>query len=181
MQSTSTKTLLILSILIMLGAVGILGYEAYVIRQEDVTSAELANQVAQNAKGEQVSEDLRAIQMNSVDQITTLNKLAVSQDTLVPFLELLEQTGRALNLTVKVNAVSADPGRVASSTAKKLHVTLEAVGNWSNSLAFVHSIESLPYRVMIDQAVMTTDLAVPGEATTDHPWKSSYTLSLYSF
>lgn len=181
MHSTSSKTLLISVLLLVVALAAVLGYEIYAINYENIETAALASQVADNAKGTQIVGDLKAIQMNDTAELNFLQSLAVSKSTLVPFLELVEKTGSALNLKTKISTVSVDQGKTASTTANKLHVTLSTEGDWANSFGFVHALENLPYRVMIDQISLATDLTEGTVSAAKPVWRSNIILSLYSF
>ena len=53
-----------------------------------------------------------------------------------------------------------------------IRIVIEAQGSWAPTLSFLHAIESLPHRVMIDESSLSK---------VEDDWRLRTTLSLHSF
>src|SRR4051812_15052465 len=115
MQSASTKTLLVLSLVLFIVLGGAFGYEVFAIYGEGRVANELATKVGAGAAGDKLIQDLKKLQSEHQNDLAALDNLAVKKDTLVSFLELLETTGTSLGLKAKVNSVNVDQNKSAST------------------------------------------------------------------
>lgn len=175
MTSSSTKTMLVITSLLLACAIAGFSYEFYAIHREVAVSADLESRVLGQKLSTETIDNLRSIQTNYVDEIGKIDTILIAKDNPVPFLDLLEKSGQRLGLKLHVNGVTVEEGK--GTRDDKLTVSLETEGSWQETMAFVHAVESLPYYVMVNNLSLTTD-TVSGETVAKQVWHGSATLVL---
>ena len=167
----NSKVLLVTLSLIALALLSILALGVYNIRFKNKETSELLNLADHAAETGILIQSIRAAQNNSGQDIEAFDNLALAGDKIVPLIESIEGAGRALGLDTSILSVgkiedkkSADPPIV--------RIVMETQGAWAPTLSFLRAIESLPYRVMIDESSLSKE---------EVGWRSRVILSLYSF
>ena len=177
-MNSSTKTLLILPSLLTLVLLGTFVYEISYIKAKNQNTAVLQGQILALSESDNQVQVLHSIQKTYSTELAALEKIALTKDNLVTFLELAERTGKNLGLETKITAVNLDQGTKTSKSKNSnkndtVHIQIESDGLWANSLVFVRALESLPYQVHIDNLTLTL--------RESKLWHLSATLTLYSF
>ena len=161
--------LILILILIILAFLGVLSI--YNIREEIAISSQLLTQVEQAESKDAIVQSINGVGNSNGIDIQAFEGLALNDTSLVDMIETIEKAARSLNVEARTQSVDKiKPATEAEP--QKLRVTIEGTGSWSNNLAFLKALESLPYRVMFDNVSLTK------EGST---WKSTITFSLYSF
>ncbi|MBX4200134.1 hypothetical protein KW790_01585 [Candidatus Parcubacteria bacterium] len=181
MSSFSTKTLFFFSTLLLIGLLGVFVYGVYIVNNKQKQVEMLQSEAGSGSKGDTLIQALKTIQNNDRDELLALNDLIITKESLVTLLELIEKTAKDLGLDIKVNSLQGTEKTTKASPSPTVNVSLTTTGSWISSITFVHAIESLPYRVIIDTTDMSTSVGLVEEGKKSSPvWRSSYQLTLYS-
>jgi len=140
------------------------------IRSKNQETSILLNEARQVTEAGGITQSIKMIQANSREEITALDELVFTNDKLVSLIESIEEKGKVLKLDTKIASVE----RKESATADPdlIRMVVEAGGSWSATSAFLHALESLPYRVMIDESSLLR---------TPEDWRLRVTFSIHSF
>ncbi len=163
------KKLLISASLLVLIALGGLGYVGYLVKKEYKAWEDITNQLAiANRK----SDDISILKQNveqSRDKLSQLDGFFVSNNNLVVFIESLERLGRdtGVDLTVN-NAESGD----------KMRVSFRVQGSFSNIYAFTALLEKLHYQISVDTLNINVFNQGEGKAVA---WTGDYTTTVLSY
>jgi Tfp pilus assembly protein PilO len=168
--SHSKPFLIILSLIsIILMTVLILG--VYNIRFKNKETLELFNLVDEAAEKEALSQSIRTMQNTAREDIKAFNEIVPSSGKLIPLIENLETSGRALGLDVEILSVE-EVKNTDSLGLQNIRIAIETQGSWPSTLSFLRVIESLPHRVLIDES----SISKQGDL-----WRSRIILSLHLF
>jgi Tfp pilus assembly protein PilO len=168
--SRSKSLLLVLSLIsVILITVFVLG--VYSIRAKNEKISGLLNLADQVAEAKTLSQSIKAAQHTASEEIKAYNDLILSEYKLVPLIEDIEDSGRALGLDIDILSVGEvkDSG---TSGPQKIRMAIETRGSWARSFSFVYVIESLPHRVIVDEIILSKE----GDG-----WHSKIALSFYLF
>lgn len=171
MISKNSKALLITLSLISLVFLSLVVFGIYDIKSKNKNTSELLNQADSVSETGNLAQSIKMMQMNAEEDLSAFEELVLTSDKLVPLIEELESTGRGFGLDTKIISV----GKVEDKKALEpsmIHIILEAQGPWAETLAFLRAIESLPHRVIIDEASLSE---------VDVNWRLRITLVLPSF
>jgi hypothetical protein len=176
MTSSATKNLLVFASFLLLVGIAGFSYEFYAIHTEKLASAELESRIQGERATSATLESLRAIQVNNTAELDKIDSIVIARENPVPFLDIIEKTAKRFNLELRVGSVTVTEGK--GSRDDTLSVMLETEGSWKQTIAFVHAIESLPYRVLVDDMSITTDVTSGVAAPVKQVWHGSATLVL---
>ena len=165
--SHSKPLLVILSIILV--AVLILG--VYSIRFKNKETLELFNLVDEVAEKKTLLQSIEMMQDAAREDIKAFNEIVLSSDELVPLIESLETSGRALGIDVEILSVE-EVKNTDSLGLQNIRIAIETQGSWPPTLSFLRVIESLPHRVLIDES----SISKQGDL-----WRSRIVLSLHLF
>lgn len=171
MTANNSKLFLIMLSFISAILVTVLSLGFYSIQAKNKETSQLLN-VVDNATEESIlTRSIRAIRNNADKDLVAFDKFVFSGDKLVPLIEKIEEAGRALGLDTNILSV----GKIEDKKSLEpniVRITMETQGPWAPTLSFLRAMESLPYRVMIDESSFTREETV---------WRLKITLALYSF
>lgn len=143
----------------------------YDIKTKNKETSELLNEADRTSETGDLAQSIRTIQMSAEEDLITFEKIVLTNDKLVPLIESVELAGRELGLETKVVSV----GKIEDKKPEEpsmIRMVLEVVGPWAETVSFLRAIESLPHRVIIDEASLSE---------VDVNWRLRITLSLHSF
>ena len=171
MISKNLKFLLVLLLLVALALLAALALGIYSIQAQNKKTSELLQLADQAVEVSILAQSIRIAKNNAVDDLEVFDRITLSNDTLVPLIEKIEETGQTLGLETKIISVSKIEDK-KSIEPDIVRIVIEAQGAWGGAFTFLHAIESLPNRVMIDESI----LSKVGDG-----WRLRITLVLYSF
>lgn len=146
---TPTQTILISLGLAALGLLAVLTYGLYKIRTQSTEVASLESRAASLGQMDNVAQIVRSIRNNWGADLSKLDSLIVSQKKVVAFIEMIENLGRDMELETHTISVNTDEATV--------RIALETDGSWGHSMSFVQALENLPYKVVLDEATLSTN------------------------
>jgi hypothetical protein len=155
------------------GALVLLAVFALNVRNIGVKNAETARLLSEYGeieKTEEAANTIRSLRASASADIESLESLTLSNDRLVPLIESIEEAGRSLDLNLKITSV--EKREESEGSPQTIRIAIEAVGDWGGTFTLPHAIESLPYRVMIENATL---------AKGEEGWRENIILSLHSF
>ncbi len=186
MKNLATKTLIVLLGLISLALAGLIFIGFTYIKNKSISTSDTVRKVEESSNNSILAQSINSSGNSSANEIDKLDNLALSQEKLVNFIETLEGLGRNMNVSVKIVSVNSEPGK-GEDSPDKIYFKIEALGNWSGTMQFLHAIESLPYRTMINNSNLSltngSESAATASSTNSQKktWKLSTDLSAYSF
>ena len=167
----SSKVLLLILSLVALLLLAFLSLDVYNIRLKNKETSRLLNQVEQATMERTLFQAVRTLQETGTVEIEAFNNLILTDERLVPTFESIEKAGRALGLKTAITSVDKVDGANGGGP-QQINLSIETEGTWAGSLAFLHAVESLPHRVIMNDV----DFSKRGEL-----WLSRINISLYSF
>jgi len=170
MTSSHSKPLLIILSLISIILIAVLVLGVYSIRAKNEKTSELLHLVDQASEIKILSQSIRTVQTAATEEIKVYNDLILSNNKLIPLIEEIEESGRALGLDINILSVGEEEAGIAG--LRTVRLVIETQGSWPSSLSFVRVVESLPHRVLINEVVLSKE----GEG-----WRSKIGLALYLF
>jgi len=165
------KLLLVALVLISLVLLVTMVWGVYSVQAKNKKTSELLHLADQAVEVAILAQSIRIAQNNAAGDLEAFDRITLSNDTLVPLIENIEEAGQALGLDTKIISV----GRIEDKKSIEpdiIRIMVEAQGAWAGTFAFLHAIESLPNRVMIDESSLSQ---------VGNGWRLGITLSLYSF
>lgn len=171
MNSRDTIVKTVLLSLAALSLIVLLGFDLYSIRSKNKEASRLLNLTEESSKGEVASQSIRIQREASKEEIEAFEAIALSEAGLVSVIESLESAGRTLGLVTEIISVTQE-GEVPAGEPQKIRIVVEGIGGWGGAYSLLKAVESLPQRVIIEEASLTKD----GTA-----WKSRIDFSLHSF
>jgi hypothetical protein len=185
MKNLGTKSLIIVLGIISLSLVGVIVFGGYYIKDKSIKTNEIVQKVEEGNSTSIIVQSINSSGPNSKNELSKLNDLGLSQDKLINFIESLEGLAQSMNLTIKIISVESEPGKGADNP-DKIHFRIETSGRWGSNMQFLHALEYLPYRTMINNAALSSkgDIVV-NQGTSTVSQKNSWTLNtevaVYSF
>ncbi len=121
-----------------------------------------------------LTQSIRFIQNSSKEEIVELGDLVLTDEKIVPFIELIEGLGQTLGLKTTIVSVNAEKADESKNSTKptKIHVTVETDGPWSGSIGFINALENLPSHDLIESTSISKN--------TDN-WHTASVITIYSF
>ena len=166
-----SKPLLITLSLISVVLITVLILGIYNIRLKNEETSKLLNLVDEASEKETLSQSIRIMQNTAAADIKAFDNIVLSNDRLVPLIESIEKSGRALGLDLEILSVVKVEGADSIGLLHIIRIVIETQGSWAQTLSFLRIIESLPHRVLIDES----NFSKQGDG-----WHSRIVLSLYS-
>ena len=115
------------------------------------------------------TQSLRAVKNGAKDDLATLEEARLTKAKLVSLIDSLDKIGKSLNLTLSITSITTDASKIATSTPETVRVSISTEGRWAANLAFVHVLESLPYKTNIEDSNLTK---------TDKGWRGDTIIKL---
>ncbi len=189
MKNSSTKSLLIFFSFLSVLFLAILIFGVYYIKSKTTHIHELVSKVELNSNNGLLIQTIKSSQNATTSEISELENISLSKDKLVNFIEMLEQMAKEIGLKVQIVSVSAEENSDKDKTdAQKVNIKIETTGSWKPTIQFVHLIENLPYRTIINSSDLSVDKngtasVIVGTSTevSKSSWKSNLSITLYSF
>ncbi|CAN5145719.1 hypothetical protein BH11PAT3_BH11PAT3_0920 [soil metagenome] len=151
-----TKTFFMIYIIVTVVLVLLFGYFIFIIRSKGQEASVLMNEADSATEQEGLTQSIQAVKNASKNDIILLNQYALTEDTLVPLIELLEKTGKSMKLSTKTTSVSlAKQDSGEASISDQVTIELETDGAWNSSIGFIHLLENLPTGVFISSSSLT--------------------------
>lgn len=154
------------------------------------------------AKNEKISlvEQELASKNNRYDYLVSMQKLVqdiepdikkidesiISKSADVDFIENLEALARSRDLTIQIFSLNlvAD-SKLSSSTVSTLKIKAKAEGSWASVYTFLSELESLPFKVKINQfSIISNDnlaLSRAGSLTQEQKWQATFDISVLEY
>lgn len=188
MKKLPTKSILIFLLTLSVFLVGVIGYGIYYIANKNRETSGLEATIEADSKNSVLIQSIKSIENKSGNDLESLDNLALSKEDLVSFIENLENTAKSMGLNVKIASVSVEAPKDDSSPSK-IHLKIDTSGKWAGTLQFIHALENLPYRAIINSSEISTDkievnpeeLSNASSTQVKIIWKSSSEIALYSF
>jgi Tfp pilus assembly protein PilO len=175
MKAKNTLTILIVVSLIALTLALVLGYGIYDIRSKNQKTSELLQQADKIANEDVEFQSIRSVLGSIQEDIEEFDKYTLTEARVVPMVEKIETVGRKLGLETNTTSISvAKPEGTASSTegVKKIKIVVETKGEKTPTMTFLGALESLPYRIMIDESSVIQE---------EGGWRSRTSFAVYTF
>ena len=171
MTSKHSKSLLAVLSLLTLAVLTVLVLEIYYIWFKNMEISELMSLADHDTEMKILDQSIERYKNNAMEDINAFENSTLSSNRLVPLIESVEKMGQVLDLETHI--VSVDKIKdTKSNEPDKIRIVMETQGSWTPTFNFLHAIESLPNRVMIDEASLSKE---------EDSWRMKIILSLYSF
>lgn len=156
MTKYSTKFSLMLVSAILVGLLGLLAFGIWSMRDKNKSASELALLAENAASDEAVLQHVRLVENSHSDLIAAFEGIILNDGDLVPLIESIQGTGRGFGLETEILSVSETQGD-GDAEPDLVRIAIESRGSWAANLSFLRAIESLPYRVMVEEAGIRKD------------------------
>ena len=112
----------------------------------------------------------RAIQ-NLEPELDKIN--IISKDGDVDFIEGLESLARQNNLSINIDSLVREENK-NSGPVSTLKISLTTKGSWTSTYKFLLAIESLPYKVKINEYSFANELSGDTKPLAGNSWQSKF-------
>lgn len=126
----------------------------------------LESQAESLGQMDNVAQSVRSIKNNSGADLAGLDNLVISQKKVVSFIGMIESLGGNMGLLTHTLSVATDETTV--------RIALETDGSWTHSMDFIQALETLPYKVVLDETTMAYNVDSSG-------WHTNITIILPFF
>ena len=148
-MTKNSQILLGLLSVVSLALLGLIVFGVYDIRVKNIETSTLLSEAGQVAEIGSIAQSIKVLKSSTIEDVNLLNRLALTNDNLVPLIESIESKGRSLNLVTSI--ASVERNKAAESTEPdKIRMVIEAEGALAGTFTLLQAIESLPHRVVID-------------------------------
>ena len=161
---------LLLSILLFVGLVATYGFWYRLVGVESVEAARLSTEIdAKSLESSRIASAKTALATLDAQE-SGVGQYFVETKEIVPFLESLESTGKALGAAVTVASVSAD----TNGAHPHLTLSLKIAGSFDSVLRTLGAIEYGPY----DSELLSLTFDTPRQEGTTGSWTATATFSI---
>ncbi|MBX4195755.1 hypothetical protein KW796_02260 [Candidatus Parcubacteria bacterium] len=164
-SKTRLTVLVFISALLALGVMAELSY----IKMTSAEAGEMLAEADTRSGNDAWTRNARSVQVNERDSVRILDDAKLTRTKLITLIDLLEKTGRSMNLSVVVTSVKSDASSISTSSPETVNMTVTTSGPWASSLAFIRLLENLPHKIYIDESRITKEGQV---------WETSSTMRL---
>jgi hypothetical protein len=161
----------IVSFFVAVTLLGVLIFLVYSIRSKNREASELINTADRIAEATVLAESIENIQADAGPDLEALSNLALSSDKLIFFIESVEGVGRKLKLDINISSVERIEDKKAAEEPV-FRMVLDTQGSWLSTFAFLRALESLPYRVMVEEINLFR---------AEVGWQAKVVLSIHTF
>lgn len=160
-------THLLVALAILAASIGLYVFAYYQVVNESKRSAELESQIEMTIESAVKAAETADTLVALAEDERVIREYYVSLAAIVPFLERIEGTGRAIGSAVEVVSVSDKPG-----SDGRITLTLRILGSFESVLRTLGAIEYGPYDSRI------TSLTFDTPATGGGAWTAAATFSV---
>ena len=157
-----TKSIVAVSLLVALVCAAVFGFLLERILRINRAAAELAASIE---KEDQRDKQLNALQ-NLLAELETeqaaLDSKFVSQEGVVSFIELLEESGRDAGVSVEIASVGIQPDTTTNRSYEWLRVALRTEGSWAQLFHYIVLLETIPHAMKLDQVGLSEKVTDKG-------------------
>ena len=180
------KKILVLPVLLVLIIGGVTTFVFLSIKSKNEHISDLRNDLAFQITKQQNMISMDKIVEKASPEISLIDNSIVAKDGDVAFIEGLEATARSNGLSIDIESLSfEDSPLLASSSMTTLKVRANTKGSWSGTYKFLAEIESLSFRVKINNFafVNSSDETVFNRKKVSNPvgWQSRFEISVLKY
>ncbi len=123
----------------------------------------IKDEIGTNESRDAYLTSIKNVLRDTDEKVKSLESMFILESGVPDFIDYLENKAGNFNIKATISGISLDP--VASNGFKTLHVRVNGSGSFADSVAFVHSVEIMPYVSRIDRVSFTknNDTTVSGE------------------
>jgi Tfp pilus assembly protein PilO len=171
------KIVVILSIGIIVACVIVIGLY-FMIQRTSQKLSKLETDIQNKNAQIKADESLRDLVEESGDDIDTLMKRIIPSNGTVNFIEIIESFARNNGITVAIDTVKEIELNPLSETYESLELIFSTEGSWRSTHHFIELIESLPYKVTINQLGIT---GTGESASSSARWSGAYNIEVLKY
>ncbi len=177
---SDTKSLLI-GLLVLNGvflAVWVFLFLGTKAKNENASS--IINTIEQKSRDQQLDSSIQKILAETNSQRDEISSYKIGKDSVVQFLQSIEDMGSSTQTRVHVNTVNQvenpDPGK--GTLPPTLHLTISVDGSWSGVFAVLKALENLPNSSNINTVTLThkDNIAAPEKGSAQATWQGNFDL-----
>ncbi len=183
-----TKTILIIASFVIIILSGVLAYGIEQIKSENELASHMQNQAESLAEANALAQSIRTAKNKAATDLAALDAISLTQTDLVPFIGLIEETGKQMGLDTTIESVSSDPVKVSTASStdfqppQPIHIVIATKGNWSGSFGFIHALENVPQHITVDSVDMRVDeMQGTKTASSTRVWHTEAAITIYAF
>lgn len=150
MIKNSKFCLTILS-LVLLGLLAAVVFTVYEIRTKNKETSRLLNESNEVFERKELAQSVREIKTSAAEDVVAFENLILVDEKLVSLIESIEAEGKALGLDTKIVSVAKIESKKPEEPVL-IKMIIQAEGDWTPTLSLLRAIESLPYKVMMEES-----------------------------
>src|SRR3989344_2860976 len=181
-KQVSKKILILLSILAL--AVLVSYYFVYTdIKRKNENISKLSQDLEYQIKRRQYIVSLQRTLQSTDSDITRINNSIVPVDGDVEFIEDLERMARENGLFIGIDSLIFEESPLfASSTINILKIKAKTSGSWPSTYRFLAQIESLPFKVKVNNFGLGSSVQDTGSASKPtNSWQSTFEIHVLKY
>lgn len=170
MNSINTQIRLISLSLVALALLAFIALNWLKIKNENLETTQILIASGATEKAQREAQTIRNIQISAADDLEAFEKIILTDEKLVPLIENIEETSRILRLDLEITSV--EKSLESEGEPQIIRMAINVEGAWSDIYNFLKAIESLPYRIMIEQVSLEK---------SGTKWSETLSFSIHSF
>src|SRR3989344_6641133 len=127
----------------------------YSIRGKSKEASKLLNTSREAETIEVRAKAVRALRSELTEEFEIFKELVLSEDKIVDLIEIIEGAGVSLGVETKVISVAKVDAK--NQSPKVIKMIVETNGSWPLTLAMSQALESLPYKVTVEEVSINKD------------------------
>ena len=127
----------------------------YSIRGKNNETSKLLNTSREADTIEVRAKAVRALRSELTEEFEIFKELVLSEDKIVDLIEIIEGAGVSLGVETKVVSVAKVDAK--NQSPKVIKMIVETNGSWPLTLAMSQALESLPYKVTVEEVSINKD------------------------
>lgn len=173
MFNQKTKTVGIISLVILLMSCAVLGLLLFLLDKKEEAFLKAVEERAQERAAEVQLKSLATLAEETSSERGAVEGYVLEKDGVISFLSLIESLGREQGLTVETTAIEVSPlGN--DTTFETVSLTVQATGGYSDITNLLDVLETLPYQSSISRVSMQ-------RRGTTGEWAGTFALSVTKF
>jgi hypothetical protein len=179
------KFLILLAVLAVL-LLAVFVYVYFDIKNRNENVYILNSDLATEIQKQEYMSSMEKLVNDSEGDVGLMNNSVIKSDGSVVFIENIENLAKDNNLSIKIDSLQYEDNTQASSSGMTtLKVSASASGGWRDSYNFLTQIESLPFKVKVNNYSLESSNdrmeIAPNKYSNDKVWQSRFDINVLKY
>lgn len=153
-HSTKTRTLFFFAFLACLAALSCFVFLLWSIKSANEHISTLANEIAQEGKREELLKSTKNSAAETASLRAKLDNFFIAPDGVVSFLEFVDGLGGVSKVGLEITNLGLEDVAGSPVPSELLRLQIVAGGSWEGIYHFLSLLESIPYKMRLEDAAL---------------------------